>query len=225
MGTATATYNSGDIPTDKDFTYYSGTQSSDCPGQLSVNIPIGATILSVDVSYDMTSDDSPGSYVARQRSHFRCVSPGGLPEPAMTNAPYYYDPGTHSYNRTGLEIANGVTGGGEIQFELHAGATFYKNHCSIDSVTVDNNTWTVSVTYIPAGYPALAFNPVPDNGEAYVGLEDDLTWEFGENTETYDVFFGTDNPPTTKLVENEVAVATGTFEDRKSTRLNSSHRT
>ncbi len=69
----------------------------------------------------MTSDEN--SEVWKQKSHFRCVSPGGTNEPSHTSGPSIYDPGTQSYSRTGLDIANGVVGGGDINFELHAGAT------------------------------------------------------------------------------------------------------
>ncbi len=210
LGTTSATYNAGDIETDKNFTWYNGSQSSACPGLLTVTIPVGATILSTDVSYDMTSDAN--STIARQRSHFRCVSPGGIHEATMTSGPYIYTPGTESYSRTGLDIANGVTGGGGIDFELHAGATHYVNHCSVDSVKVDNNTWTVTITYIPAGFPEQPTNPDPIEGGLYVGLDDDLSWDFGANTDNYDLYFGTDNPPTTKWVDYAVAVASGTFD-------------
>ncbi|MEZ5197284.1 MAG: hypothetical protein R2764_13050 [Bacteroidales bacterium] len=36
-------------------------------------------------------------------------------------------------------------------------------------------------------------------------LDTDLTWNFGSNTDTYDVYFGTDNPPTTMVVSNAVS--------------------
>jgi hypothetical protein len=210
LGIASVTYDLGDIETDKNFNYYSGSQFSDCPGLLTVTLPTDALILSTDVSYDMTSE-AP-SNISKQKSHFRCVSPGGLNESSHTSAPYIYDPGTYSYSRTGLDIANGVVGGGDINFELHAGANHYTNYCSVDSVWVNNNTWTVTITYIPAGYPMQAINPIPNDGEGYVGLDDDLSWDFGTDTDSYDVFFGTDNPPTTKVVDNEVAGATGTFD-------------
>ncbi|MEZ5082116.1 MAG: carboxypeptidase-like regulatory domain-containing protein [Bacteroidales bacterium] len=209
LGTATATYNSGDIETDKYFTYYNGTQSSTCPGLMTVTIPSGATILSTDVSYDMTSDANSAVY--RQRSHFRCVSPGGMPEATMTNGPSIYVPGTASYSRT-VNIANGVIGGGDINFELHAGVTHYKHYCSTDSAKVDNNTWTITITYIPPGYPELVVNPDPTNGGLYVGLNDDVTWDFGANTENYDVYFGTDNPPTTMVVDFATAGASGSYD-------------
>ncbi|MCB2222409.1 MAG: fibronectin type III domain-containing protein [Bacteroidetes bacterium] len=210
LGIASATYSAGDISTDKYFTYYSGTQSSTCPATLTVTIPVGATIISTDVSYDMTSDAN--SSINKQRSHFRCVSPGGLSEASMTNGPGIYVPGTHSYSRTGLDVANGFVGGGDVEFELHAGATYYKHYCSIDSVKVDNNTWTITIIYIPPGYPEMAFNPNPLDAGLFVGLDDDITWDFGANTNNYDVYFGTDNPPTTKVVDFAAAGANGSYD-------------
>nr|NQU93637.1 hypothetical protein [Bacteroidota bacterium] len=211
LGTASVTYTDGDIPTDKYFTSYWGTQSSMCPGLMTVSIPVDALILYTDVSYDMTSDENPGSYMARQRSHFRCVSPGGVNEATMTNGPSVYVPGTQAYSRT-VDIANGVIGGGDINFELHAGSTNYRHYCSTDTTKVDNNTWTITITYIPAGFPMQALNPTPADDGIYVGLDDDLSWDFGADTESYDVYFGTDNPPTTKYVDNEVAGTSATFD-------------
>jgi len=210
LGTTTVTYDLGDIETDKNFNWYSGTQSSDCPGVMTVTIPTGATILSTDVSYDMTS--VAPSNINRQRSHFRCVSPGGLHEAEMYQGGYDYNPGTKSYSRTGLDIANGVTGGGDIVYELHGGANHYVNYCSIDSIKIDNNTWTITITYIPAGYPEQAINPDPVDGGLYFGLDDDLIWDFGANTDSYDVYFGTENPPMTKVVDNLTAGASGTYD-------------
>ncbi len=209
LGTASVTYTDGDIETDKYFYSYYGTQFSTCPGSMTVTIPVDAIILQTDVSYDMTSDEN--SNLSKQRSHFRCVSPGGINEAEMTKGPNVYVPGTQSYSRT-VDLANGVVGGGDIMFELHAGASYYRHHCSTDSVKVDNNTWTVSITYIPAGYPAQALNPNPADEGLYVGIDDDLNWDFGIDTESYDVYFGIDNPPTTMLVNNEVAGASGTFD-------------
>lgn len=208
LGTATATYSIGDIETDKYF--YNTNGNSSCPGLMTVTLPTDALILYTDVSYNMTSDEN--SAVNKQRSHLRCVTAGGTNEASITKGPYVYEPGTESYSRTGLDIANGITSGGDVDFELHAGASYYRHHCSPDSVKVDNNTWTVTITYIPSGYPMQSLNPNPVDAGAYVGLDDDLTWEFGADTDTYDVFFGTDNPPTTKLIDNAAAGTNGTFD-------------
>jgi len=106
QGTTSVTYTDGDIPTDKYFYSYYGTPFSTCPASLTVTIPVDAFILNTEVSYDMMSDENSGVY--RQRSHFRCVSPDGINEPAITKGTTNnYSPGTESYSRT-VDIANGV---------------------------------------------------------------------------------------------------------------------
>lgn len=168
LGTASVTHTSGDIETDKYF--YNTYGNSTCPGLMTVTLPADALILYTDVSYDMTSDENSAVY--RQKSQLRCVSTGGTNEASISSGASIYTPGTHSYSRT-VDIANGITVGGDIDFELHAGATHYKHYCSTDSVKVDNNTWTITITYIPSGFPMQSLNPTPADGAIYVGLNDD----------------------------------------------------
>jgi len=74
-----ATYNSGDISTDRSFTSLPG--NSNCPGSLSVVIPAGATISGLDVEYEMTAiGGSAYAWMSEQRSELRCVSSGGTNE-------------------------------------------------------------------------------------------------------------------------------------------------
>lgn len=208
LGTASVTYSSGDIGTDKYFwaTYHNST----CPGLMTVSIPANSLILSTDVSYDFTS--LAGSGVYRQRSQLRCVTAGGTSEPEIARGASVYVPGTESYSRTGLDIANGITVGGDIEFELHAGLTHYQHVCNTDLGIIDNNSWTITIHYIPPGYPMQASNPIPSDEAIYIELDDDLTWDFGADTDTYDLYFGTDNPPTTLVVDNAAAGATGTYD-------------
>lgn len=141
----TATCFGGDIPTDDGFTSIAA--SSSCPGLLFVPIPSGADIESVDVSYSMTS--AHNAYISDQRSQLRCTSPGGLPEPGIT-AGVGFITGTYLYERTGLDLANSVTGGGDIRFELHAGRTWSSagyTGCQTWNNQVDNNTWSITVHY------------------------------------------------------------------------------
>ena len=136
------TYSNGDIQTDLNFQTLPG--SSSCPGSLIVSIPLGAVILGVDVSYNMTARNN--GWKSEQRSQLKCVSPGGLSEPELYSGSGN-STGTLSYNRNGLNIANGVEGGGDIHFQLHAGRTFGGSGCNTVYNKVDNNTWNITVYY------------------------------------------------------------------------------
>ena len=136
------TYSNGDIQTDLNFQTLPG--SSSCPGSLSVSTPLGAVILGVDVSYNMTARNN--GWKSEQRSQLKCVSPGGLSEPELYSGSGNLT-GTLSYNRNGLNIANGVEGGGDIHFQLHAGRTFGGSGCNTVYNKVDNNTWNITVYY------------------------------------------------------------------------------
>lgn len=143
---STSTYTLGDIPTDKNFDSIQNTSA--CPGDLTVTIPQGAAIDSVDVEYDMTAFG--GGFRSEQRSELWCISPGGLQEDTIWPGTGVIS-GTQEYHRTGLDIANGVTGGGDIDFQLHAGRTFGGSGCGVTFNIVDNNTWKVTVYYKSAG--------------------------------------------------------------------------
>jgi len=139
---SSATYALGNIPTQ--FGFQTISQSSACPGILSVNVPTGAMITGVDVSYQMTALNN--AWKSDQRSQLRCVSPGGGSEQAVFSGTGN-SAGLQTYSRTGLNIANGVTGGGNILFELHAGRTWGGSGCNITYNRVDNNSWTITVYY------------------------------------------------------------------------------
>ncbi len=55
--------------------------------------------------------------------------------------------GTYSFSRTELPIANGVTGGGDITFELHAGKTWGDAGATTTYNRVDEGSWSVTVQY------------------------------------------------------------------------------
>jgi len=143
-GAASATYTQGDIPTD----YGDGDSDefSDCPGSLTVNIPQGAVITSVDVEYEMTA--AGNGFMSDQRSRLVCDSDGGEAE-AEYALGSGNSVGTYSYERTGLDIANNVEGGGNINFSLHAIRTFgnASEGCDTEINKVDDGTWTVTVHY------------------------------------------------------------------------------
>jgi PKD repeat protein len=186
---ASATYTAGDIPTEYGFQSLPG--QSSCPGILTVSIPAGAVIDSVDVYYEMTGQN--WGWMSEQRSQLRCVSPGGTAETTLAQGAGTIE-GTFIYNRTELNIANGVTGGGDIAFELHAGRTWGGSDCNTTYNKVDNNTWTVTVYY--ALIPIVDFNADPliaDSGEPVTftdlstgGTFTSWSWDFGADA----------NPPT-----------------------------
>lgn len=205
---ASATYSLGNIQADRSFG--NPTQSSACPGVLTVTIPAGSVITGVDVVYSLESI----SFIAAQRSQLRCVSPGGLPEAALSvGNPNTFTPGVVPYSRTNLNIANGVVGGGNIIFQLHVGSSIGQvPGCSELYVRALNNTWTVTVHYLPPAFPDPPSNPNPASNAANVSINvGHLSWTFGANSSFYDLYFGTSNPPTTKVVNNQPGGATGSY--------------
>lgn len=184
-----ATYTAGDIPTDYGFQSLPG--QSSCPGILTVTIPAGAVIDSVGVYYEMTGQN--WGWMSEQRSQLGCVSPGGTAETTLAQGAGAIV-GTFIYNRTGLNIANGVTGGGDIAFELHAGRTWGGSECNTTYNKVDNNTWTVTVYY--SQIPIVDFTADPliaETGETVQFTDQSAGGAFT----TWDWDFGTGaNPPT-----------------------------
>lgn len=66
--------------------------------------------------------------------------------------------------------------------------------------------------YYEGGGANTPVNPTPANN-SYKGLIDtDLEFIIGDNTDTYDVYFGTDNPPTNIIVADAPVSAPGTFD-------------
>jgi hypothetical protein len=59
--------------------------------------------------------------------------------------------------------------------------------------------WEFTTTYIPNHPPFIPSNPIPENHTTNVGISIHLNWTGGDpdpgDTVTYDVYFGTSNPP------------------------------
>ena len=174
-------YDEGDIPTT--LHYFVTTSSSAVhPGQMTVNIPEGATITGVDVEYSMTS--RLGVNMNQQQSFLRCVSPGGTTEPQVSVG-QGNSTGTYDYARQGLTIANNVQGGGDIEFQLHA----FRNHGGFGSNTtyvyVPNETWKLIVYYEVPDYDVTfkvinQYEELVEGAEVIVGSTIETTNEDGE---------------------------------------------
>ncbi|MCH8555705.1 MAG: T9SS type A sorting domain-containing protein, partial [Schleiferiaceae bacterium] len=137
---ATFGYTGGDIASDFDFQL--PTDTSSCPGTISVNVPVGVTITGVDIAYDYEAAN--GAWMSEQRSELRCITTG-LNEGVL-------DVGTglggvFPYNRTGLTIANGVTTSPQLVFELHAGRTWGGSGCDPSYNKILANSIQLTVHY------------------------------------------------------------------------------
>ncbi len=175
------TYDSGQIPT----IYESPANMnniSPCAGEMTVEIPEGFWVTTVDVSYDMTS--TGGAFMSEQRSRLL------VPAYDMSEPQYYQGVGTGgvwSYNRTGLTEFAMLTG--EVTFILDAKRVFCSvpATCSTDCIYVNNNTWQL----------IIALEPIPECPQV-IGLQVDslgalgamVSWtEIGDAT-TWDIEYG-----------------------------------
>lgn len=141
-GQVVTTYTSGDINTEFS-TGPTVTSTTACPGSLTVIVPSGYQIASTDVSYIMTTVSN--GYMSEQRSLLVCTT-NSTTEGAVSSG-VGSTTGTYSYNRTGLTIANGLTG--NVNFDLRAWRTYGSSACNADFNKVDNNSWKVTVTLQP----------------------------------------------------------------------------
>lgn len=140
-GQISATYTTGDIPTLYNTTP-TATSPNTCPATLSVAVPAGYQIASTSVSYTMTAIGS--AWISEQNTLLTCTTTG-IAETALTVGPDIDNAGTQAYTRSGLTIANGATG--TVQFELKAWRQWGGSDCNTTYNKVNNNSWTVTVTY------------------------------------------------------------------------------
>ncbi|MCT4623477.1 MAG: fibronectin type III domain-containing protein, partial [Schleiferiaceae bacterium] len=149
--TTSATYTTQSIPT---LINFGGppttTVNSTCIDTLTVTIPAGDQVVYLDVEYDMTAT---GAFGFQQYSYMEFFN-NGTKEPQVYQGNGFG--GTVSYNRTQVNIANGVSASGVLKFGLHAFRT--ANGVGCDSVfqKVDQGTWKVTVYH---GTPPLCLPP------------------------------------------------------------------
>lgn len=141
--------------------------SAEEPGVITFSVPLGAIITGVDVSYSMTSQT--GAIINEQFSFIRCITEGGTSEAQISQGEGSFI-GTYHYQRSNLDIANGVTGGGDIEFELHAFRTWGGSGSNETFAYVDDGTWELAVHYYMPRHDVTFFvrNQVDDFVEGAV---------------------------------------------------------
>lgn len=141
-GQVTAVYTLGNISTQYN-TSPTITSANTCPGMLSVTVPEGFMVASVSTSYAMST--ASNGWMSEQRSLLVCTT-SNTTEAAVSSG-VGGSTGTFNYTRTGLTLANGLTG--TVQFELRAWRTYGGEGCNTTYNMVNNNSWTITVTYEP----------------------------------------------------------------------------
>ncbi len=184
------------------------------------NIPAGSTIQSVELNLYVNADNYAYWYIMSLEEdplngtassvHTDCTDGNMYAswEGSDFEEPGWFiaDLGSDAVTTLQNSMADGWFGVGVWEFE--AGGTY--------EITCDGwneaNPPFIKVTYLLAGAPMPAFNPDPPQNAIQVEIDKDLSWDFGADTETYDLYFGTDFPPATKVVDNATAGATGTYD-------------
>ncbi|WP_081411658.1 T9SS type A sorting domain-containing protein [Chryseobacterium gregarium] len=142
-GQISSTYTLGDINTMFNNTSVTTSSTTNCPGSLSITVPAGYKIKSTAVSYNMST--AGNGWMTEQRSLLACTTNGNTE--AAVSSGSGSNTGTFSYNRTGLTLANDLTG--TVDFEMRAWRTYGGSDCSAAYNKVDNGTFTVTVTLQP----------------------------------------------------------------------------
>ncbi|WP_294202418.1 T9SS type A sorting domain-containing protein [uncultured Chryseobacterium sp.] len=176
-GQISATYTAGEISTLFNNSGVTPTSATSCAGALSIAIPAGYAVQSTSVSYTMTA--AGGGWMSEQRSLLACTNNGSTETSVSSGTGS--SGGTFSYNRTGLTIANDLTG--TVNFEMRAWRTYGGSGCNTTYNKVDNNSFKVTVTLKPAS--ALATNEVSTKGNERIAypnpFADTLYLEKAEN--------------------------------------------
>lgn len=185
------------------------------------DVPAGATIQSVEFNLYVAQDsyaywqvwsleddpilgDAASVYADGQDGAQYAANNSNFPEPGWWIA----DLGSTAVSDLQNKIDAAETWFGVSVWEYETGGT-YEITCDGWNET---NVPFIVVTYLVPGAPLPPYNPYPPHNAFSVDVESDLSWDFGDATLTYDLYFGTDFPPTTKVVEDETAGATGTYE-------------
>ncbi len=144
-----AKYSSGDLATVFTNIIDLSDDAFGCSDTLRVTIPAGNYVTSVDLFYSIEALGT-GS-VSDQGSYLECLSTNTTESAVSFGDPLWDSIGVYNYSRTGLNIANGISASGEIDFFLHAfrNAVFAPGLCSANSQRIVNNSWRIIVHHSP----------------------------------------------------------------------------
>jgi hypothetical protein len=172
--TITVSHSGGNIETDRDLNP-TVSSSTNCPGQLTVNVPMGYRITNVATSYRMTSANLASA--ADQHSLLACSTTGMTENMLFVGNPGFNS--TNSYNRNNIHIADGAMG--DVNFELRAWRISGGTGCSTFYNYVDSGSWNVTVT-LEAILGTQEFNPgrlkiYPNPTQDMVTVSTDVTMQ------------------------------------------------
>jgi hypothetical protein len=108
------------------------------------------------------------------------------------------------------------TADSQVIMNMTAGETYY---VVVDeySASTGSRTFTLNISADQSGSivnlsaPGAITNILPVSGEIEQPLIPTISWDFGANTETYDLYFDTVNPPAAQVVADGVAGVTGSY--------------
>ena len=152
-----------------------------CSDTLTVSIPAGNYVTSVDVFYSMEAKGTGD--VSDQGSYLECLSTNTSESAISFGDPLWDSIGVYKYARTGLNIANGTSVSGDIDFFLHGfrNAVFPPGLCSDNAQSILNNTWRVIVHHSP---PPSCFPPSSIVATGVTSSSITLNWVTGGLTDS-----------------------------------------
>lgn len=144
VSTEQTTYTGGDISTN----YLSGpnvNSVTECPASMSVVVPAGYKVAGMNTTYTMTAWNN--GYQSEQRSMLYNLT-NSIGETALAVGSGTV--GTFSYNRSGINIANDLTGTFNVQMRAWRTWQGGEPNCSTTYNKVDAGTWKIRLTLAPA---------------------------------------------------------------------------
>ena len=149
----------------------------------------------------------------------RPVPPDGGTNVVITPNLYWapaFDANSHTvyFSATSSDVSTRAAGAGKGEFsdshyapgQLLPGTTYY---WAIDENDVDGNPLGSGNLWSFTTRGIKAINPIPSNGEILVNNPKAVTlrWQRGAGADDRDIYFGTDNPPTTKVADDTTAMS------------------